>query len=219
MKIINTTYLDLKDAFLVKEDEFGNKICRFDLDSYAITAPNRKRAIIAFKSRTFSAMLSWLQAPIEDFALMQSKSLLCEDTQELFELKILIKDGTALKIDSRGEIEELTALEENEAQDREFLSASQICQVEERFPYDRILISKHLAWNIIEFSKICGEREVINRLWAEFSSHRKIEGARKIHDLIGDFCTFSVAELPCGRFVFLTAEEGLFIHKEEGPEE
>jgi len=219
MKIINTTGLDLENAFLVKQDDFGNQICRFDLDSYAITVPNRKRAIIAFKSRTFSAMLSWLQAPIEDFALMQSKSMLCENAQELFELKILTKDGTALKIDSRGEIEELTALEEHEAPDREYLSAFQICQIEETFPYDRMLISKHLAWKMTDYSEICGEREVIDRFWTEFSSHRKTAGARKIHHLIGDFCTFSVAELPCGRFVFMSAEEGLFVATQEGPEE
>ena len=72
---------------------------------------------------------------------------------------------------------------------------------------------------MMDFSEICGEREIIDRLWAEFSSQRKFDGARKAHDLIGDFCAFSVAELPCGRFVFLTAEEGLFVALMEGPEE
>lgn len=218
MKLIKSTYLDLKEAYLVKEDAFGNQIWRFDLDSYAVTASHREGAILAFKSNAFSAILNWLQAPIEDFALLESKSLLCEDPKELFELKILSKDGTALKIDSRGEIEELTALEENEAPERESLRPSQICSVRETFPYDRILISKNLAWRMIDFCEICEEREVIDRFWAEFSSQRKVEGSRKIHHLIGDFCTFSVAELPCGRFVFLTAEEGLFVPNDQ-PEE
>jgi hypothetical protein len=219
MKILSIQNIDLNDAYLIKEDSFGNKIYRFKLDSYAVTASHCKGAIVAFESRTFSAMLSWLQASIEDFALMHTKSMLCEDAQELFELKILTKDGRALKIDSRGEIEELTALEEHAEQEREFLSASQICHVEERFPYDRLLFSKHLAWRMIELCEICEEQEIIDRFWSEFSSQRKIDGARKIHGLIGDFCAFSVAELPCGRFVFLTAEEGLLVADMEGPEE
>jgi hypothetical protein len=68
MKILHTSILDFSDACIVSEDQIQHRLLRIDLDTYAVSVPWQDEAVLAFRSRAFSALLNWMDSPIVDFA-------------------------------------------------------------------------------------------------------------------------------------------------------
>ena len=212
MKILETTKLDLSNALVISEDKIHNRFLRIDLDTYAFSVPWQGEAVLAFNSRAFSALLNWMRTPIVDFAVFKVDCL--ENPNEgafFFEIRILGESGDAYKFDSRGCIEEFTALEEIQSDPEGVFRPSQMWGIEPNYPYDRLLVSDALGKLWADYVEHGSPKEVLDHLWAEYTRNREIAGPKKVHDLNSEFGPFCAVESVCGRIVFVTSLEGLFV--------
>lgn len=210
MKKLDTSNLDLSAAMCVVEDDLENRLLRFDLDCYAITVPWHKGAVFAFKSFEFSMILNSLKTPICDMAVLGFSCLINQDKEDdLFEVRIMCEDGIAYSVDCYGIVTELQVLELVDAFGDNAISPVDAWNLAPVSPFDRILISKHLAIKLATY--LDGDcKGVFLQLWSEFERSRDTaqETTHHLHSEFGPFCA---TELVCGRVLFTTSVEGLFI--------
>ncbi|PXA04620.1 hypothetical protein DDZ13_05455 [Coraliomargarita sinensis] len=208
MKKLNTSNLDLSAAFYVAEDQFKNRLLRFDLDSYAVTLPPYEGAVFAFQSFDFSMILNSISSTICDFVVLES-SCVNQDTDGLFEVKVMSEDGVAYSVDSYGNITQLQPLELVDAFGDNAISPVDEWALEPVSPNDRILISRHLAIKLAAYLE--GDcKGVFQQLWSEFERNQDT-GSKKTHHLHSEFGPFCASELVCGRVLLTTSVEGMFI--------
>jgi hypothetical protein len=211
MKTLDTTNLDLSNAFIVSEDQLQNRFLRIDLDTYAFTVTWQREAVLAFHSRAFSALLNWMETRIVDFAVFKLHCLQNPKDFTFFEVCILGEAGRAFKIDSRGCIEELTALNEICGEPEGVFQPSERWSIKPEFPYDRLLVSNSLGQSWEKYFDQGSPKELLDHLWHEYTREREDSGPRAVHDLNSEFGPFCAVESVCGRIVFVTTVEGLFV--------
>lgn len=217
MKILDTTSLDLSNALVVSEDQIQNRLLRIDLDTYAFTVPWKDEALLAFHSQTFSALLNWMGTPIVDFAIFKVHCLENpEDDACFYEIRLLFESGNAYKFDSRGCIEELTALEEIQTEPEGVFRPAERWAIDPSYPYDRVLVSDSLGELWAEYFESGSPKELLDRLWKEYTRNRELSGPRAAHNLSSKFGPFCVIESVCGRIVFATTLEGMFMGSSDG---
>lgn len=211
MKTLDITQIDLSTAVVVSEDQIKNRLLRIDLDTYAFTVPWQDQAVLAFQSRTFSALLHWMGTPIIDFAVFRLQCLENQDNRQITEVRVLGETGLAYKYDSRGCVEQLTALEEINMQPEGVYEPAKKWGIDPVYPYDRILVSYPLDQKLTRYLEDGSPKDVLDHLWSEFSRMRRKTGPKSVHDVQSEFGAFCVVESFCGRFIFVSTVEGFFV--------
>lgn len=217
MRILDTKTLDLAQAFVVSEDQIQNRFLRIDLDTYAFIVPWQNEAVLAFHSRAFSALLNWMGTPIVDFAIFKVDCL--ENPEEdafFFEIRILGESGDAYKFDSMGCLEELTALEEIQSKPEGVFRPAERWGIESNYPYDRLLVSNSLGQVWANYFDRGSPKLLLDHLWQEYTREREHSGPKAVHDLNSEFGPFCAVESVCGRIVFVTSVEGMFVGSPTG---
>jgi hypothetical protein len=121
------------------------------------------------------------------------------------------KSGKAFKFDSRGCVEEFIALEEVQGQPEGAFSPAEKWEIEPDYPHDRIMMSDGLGKSWAEYFENGSPKELIEHLWLEFAREREASGPRPVHNLTSEFGPLCAVESVCGRIVFVTTIEGMFV--------
>ena len=217
MKILDTANLDLSNAFVVSEDQIHHRFLRIELDTYAFTVPWQVEAVLAFRSRAFSALLNSMCTPIVDFAVFKVECL--ENPNEdafFFEIRVLGESGEAFKFDSRGCVEEFTALEEIQSEPEGVFRPAERWGIEANHPYDRLLVSDSMAELWAEYFASGSPKELLDHLWLEYTRKREVSGPKEFYHLDSEFGPFCAAESVCGRILFtISTKNRLMVNRSD----
>lgn len=208
MELLDNENVDLTNAVLVSSAACEPaKLWRFDLDCYAVTAPDQPHPAIAFRSVEFSILLVTAVTEVNRIEVLKAVDMAKYKLFHIVEIRISSGDGECFSLNNDGEVRHIMDMFLTKVEDREAIQLSDIWDVPDEAPYDRLLLShSYIDW-VKPYVEQSSAVEVISRLWRDFERQYVVpllRGAMTIHSEFGAFC---VTELPCGRYVMMTEEE------------
>lgn len=210
MKKLPISNINLENAVRVIESPQNVTMWRIKLDQYAITKNQDDKPIYAFESFELSVLLNLSDSNINDFALLNIRCLLCEDTHQFNELRFKRDDNTVYSIDDAGNIESINELSLEDSKENITSTPMERWGLPDEHPYNHLRISDNLS-NELEDKHMLSTttNDVVDRLWIDLKHSKSPVNIHGPVDVEGEFINYAALELKCGRIVLMTQDEKL----------
>jgi hypothetical protein len=199
---------DLKNGVLLSSSESDTKLIRFDLDSYAVVVDGTNEPIYAFQSTSVSGILHAIDEPIKSVSVVLLLPLDYEVERQAVELRIFLEGGQVIICDSQGQIGVLVGFEyEISKEDRAAIPACEMWDLPDIDPYRKLLFSKKFIEKLSMALKTIPAKDVVDRIWEDFERVNKPLIDEDVVRVNGEFGSYALTELRCGRIVVMPLEE------------